>query len=194
MKYKVRAANHHQRQGDVNNPVTPEMRQQIRELKYELDECDYNLSRHLGLFNGIRETLDTARLSARCLLTRDPFETWEKVAKQREEERAAICDTSSLEIKDNGSTVKASAGVEKLITRQMRQQIIEAKKRLENYANCLNEFFADVTKVKSLDTVIKLSDDLQYSEPLETAEARKRREEQRQTSNSADLIDWFAML
>jgi len=177
MKYRARAANHHQRQGNVNNLVTPEMRQQIRELKYELDECDYNLSGHLDLFNGIRVALDTARLSARCLLTRDPFEAWEKVTRQREEVWEAIRDRSTPEKKDAGSTVKASAGVEKLITRQMRQQIVEAKKRLENYANCLNEFFADVIKVKSLDTALELSEGLQCSEPLEAAEARKRREE-----------------
>ena len=54
-------------------------------LAYNL-KCDYNLSRHLELFDGIREGLDRARLSARCLLTRDPFEAWEKVAKRREEE------------------------------------------------------------------------------------------------------------
>ena len=76
----------HQRQGNANKLVTPEMRQQICELKNALDECDYDLSRHLELFDDIREGLDRARLSARCLLTRDPFEAWETVAKRREEE------------------------------------------------------------------------------------------------------------
>ena len=54
--------------------ITPEMRQQIRELRRELDECDYRLSCHLDLFISIREGLDTARQTARCLLTNDPFQ------------------------------------------------------------------------------------------------------------------------
>jgi hypothetical protein len=59
----------------------------------------------------------------------------------------------------------------------MREQIVEAKKRLENYANCLDEFFDDVTRLGSLDTALELAEDQQCLEPLETWEARKEREE-----------------
>jgi hypothetical protein len=77
--------------------------------------------------------------------------------------------TSSQVVK----TVKNTAGdAEKLITRQMRQQIVEAKKRLEHYANCFGEFFDDVTKLASLNTAMQLAEDLQCDE---TAEARKKR-------------------
>ena len=190
MKNRVRVMKH-QRQGNVNNLVTPEMRQQIRELKYELDECDYNLSRHLDLFNGIREGLDRARLSARCLLTRDPFEAWEKVAKRREEEFDAICGISTADKRDTRRKVKATANVEKLITRQMRQQIVEAKKQLDDYVSCLGEFFDDVTKLQSLDTALELAEDLQCREPLETWDARKKRREEAAAAGDEDLLDEF---
>ena len=63
--------------------------------------------------------------------------------------------------------------MKKSITRQ--QQIVEAKKRLENYANSLGGFFDDVTKLASLDTAMQLAEDLQCDAPLETAAARKKR-------------------
>ena len=159
--------------------VSPEMRLRIRELKRELDECDYRLSRHLDLFVSIRDGLDTARQTARCLLTSDPFQAWEKVAKRREEESDAIrsfCGIST-ENRDTPKEVKATANVEKLITRQMRQQIVEAKKTLEDYANSLDQFFRDVIKLKSLDAALELAEGLQCYDPLETREARKEREE-----------------
>jgi len=165
-------------QGNVQL-VSPEMRLRIRELKRELDECDYRFSRHLDLFVSIRDGLDTARQTARCLLTSDPFQAWEKVAKRREEESDAIrsfCGIST-ENRDTPKEVKATAKVEKLITRQMRQQIVEAKKTLENYANSLDQFFSDVTTLKSLDAALELAEGLQCCDPLETWEAPKEREE-----------------
>lgn len=191
MKNSVRAANDEQRQGNVNNLVTPEMRQQIRELKSALDECDYDLSRHLELFDGIREGLDRARLSARCLLTRDPLEAWEKVARQREEKWEAICGRSTADKRDTRRKVKATANVEKLITRQMRQQIVEAKKQLDDYVSCLDEFFDDVKKVRSLDRALELAEDLQCREPLETWDARKKRREEAAAAGDEDLLDDF---
>jgi hypothetical protein len=191
MENSVRAANDDQRQGNVNNLVTPEMRQQLRELEYALDECDYNLSRHLQLFDDIREGLDRARLSARCLLTRDPFEAWEKVARQREEEWEAIFGISTADKRDTRGKVKATANVEKLITRQMRQQIVEAKKQLDDYVSCLCEFFDDVKKLQSLDTALDLAEDLQCREPLETWDARKKRREEAAAAGDEDPLDEF---
>lgn len=49
--------------------------------------------------------------------------------------------------------------------------------RLDNYANCLGKFFDDVTKLASLDTAMQLAEDFQCAEPLETVEARKKRDE-----------------
>jgi hypothetical protein len=73
-------------------------------------------------------------------------------------------------------TAKNTAGVEKLITREMRQQIVEAKRRLENYANCLDEFFDDVVKLANLDTAMQLAEDLLCYGPLKIAATRKKRE------------------
>ena len=73
--------------------------------------------------------------------------------------------------------MKATASVEKLITRQMRQQIAEAKKTLEDYANSLDQFFRDVTKLRSLDAALELAEGLQCCDPLENREARNEREE-----------------
>jgi len=163
-------------QGNVQL-VSPEMRLRMRELKRELDECDYRLSRHLDLFMSIRAGLDTARQTARYLLTSDPFQVWEKVAKRREEEFDAIWGTSRAEKRDTPKKVKATANVEELITKQMRQQIVEAKKILEDYANSLDQFCSDVTKIKSLDAALELAEGLQCCDPLETWEAPKEREE-----------------
>ena len=175
MQNSVSAKN---QQGNVQL-ATPEMRLRIRELKRELDECDYRLSRHLDLFVSIRAGLDTARQTARRLLTSDPFQAWEKVAKRREEESDAIrsfCGIST-ENRDTRKKVKATGSVEKLITRQMRQQIVEAKKTLEDYANSLDQFFSDVTTLKSVDAALELAEGLQCCDALKPWEARKKREE-----------------
>ena len=67
--------------------------------------------------------------------------------------------------------------MEEFITKQMRQQIVEAKKILEDYANSLDQFCSDVTKIKSLDAALELAEGLQCCDPLETWEAPKEREE-----------------
>ncbi len=108
-----------QRQGKINKLVTPEMRQQIRELKDRLDEYDCDVRGYCDLLNNISEALLIARQSARCLLTNDPFGAWEKICGQDE------CDAfRGFAEKQN---TKRKPNVERLITPQMRQQIIEAK-------------------------------------------------------------------
>jgi hypothetical protein len=99
MKNEVRVTKENQPQGNVNKLVTPEMRQQIRQLKHDLDECDYHPSRHFELFTSIRDALDTARQTVRCLLTNDPFEAWQKIAERRKEEFDAIWGISTAEKK-----------------------------------------------------------------------------------------------
>jgi hypothetical protein len=79
--------------------------------------------------------------------------------------------------------MRATAAVEKLITRQMRNQIVEAQRRLVSYAKCLNELFDDVTKLASLDTTMELAEALHCDEPLETAAARKGRKEAEEEDN-----------
>ncbi len=129
--------------------------------------------------NNIREALNTAQQTARCLLTNDPFKAWEKVVEQTEE-WDPFSDTSTPRKQDSKTTVKATANVKKLITQQMRQQVIDAQKRLDKFASCLWEFLDDVAKLKSLGMAIQLAEGLQCDEPLETAEARKKREEAEQ--------------
>jgi hypothetical protein len=175
MKSNVRATNH-QRQANVNNLLTPEMRQQVRQLKHELDEYDRDLFGHLEILSGIREALAIARQSARCLLMNDPFEAWEKIAKRREEEMDAVCDASTAEKQDTRRTQQSKTNVDKLITLEMRKRVVEAKTKLDDYAKCLGKFFHDVTELQSLDTAMELAEDLQCDEPLETAEAHKKRE------------------
>jgi hypothetical protein len=70
----------------------------------------------------------------------------------------------------------AAAGVTKLITVQMRQQQIrKATRRLEEYANCLGQFFRDVTQLKSFQAALRVTEDVLSGEPLETLQAREER-------------------
>jgi hypothetical protein len=177
MKHTALATKHHQKQGNVNSLVTPEMRQQIRKLKRVLDQYNNRLSVHLDLFSIIFLGLDTARQTARCLLTKDPFEAWEEIVRRREDEFDADCGILTAEKRCTRRPVSVTANVTKLITRQMRQQIVETKKKLDEFANCLEDFFRDVNKLEILNTALGLAQALQRHEPLETAEARKEREE-----------------
>ena len=135
MKDDMRAARHHQRQGDINKLITPEMRQQIRGLKDRLDGSDYRL---FELLDNIQEALDIARQSARCLLTNDPFKAWEKI--RSEDEWDTLFDRSAAERRDAKRNPWEKFNIEKLTTSQMRRQIAEAKKRLEEYAVALASF------------------------------------------------------
>ncbi len=129
--------------------------------------------------NNIREALDTAQQTAPCLLTNDPFKAWEKVVEQRKE-WDPFSDTSTPRKQDSKTTVKAAANLKKLITQQMRQQVVDAQKRLDKFASCLREFSDDVSKLKSLGMAMELAEGLQCDEPLENADARKKREEAEQ--------------
>ena len=75
MKNSAPAAN------NVSSWLTPEMRRQIIKLKDELDEHELCLSGHLDILNNIRDALKIARYSASCLLTNDPYNAWNKVAR-----------------------------------------------------------------------------------------------------------------
>jgi len=140
MKINLPVLKQNQQQDNANTLPTPEMRQRMRLLKDELDGHEGRLSGHLGILNNIHDALEIARYSASCLLTTDPFAAWEKVAERREMEWNPSCDVALSHNQGANTTIKATAGVEKLITRQMRQQIAQAKKRLENYATCLEQF------------------------------------------------------
>jgi hypothetical protein len=171
MKDSTGATMDHQRQGNINKLITPETRQQIRELQLRLDGCDYRLS---DLFNNIQLALDIAGQSARCLLTNDPFEAWEKD-----------------EFFGSGGKRKnhpAKAKVQKLITPQMRQQIIDTKKRLEDFVRCLSVFFDDVNTLNSFQTALETAEDLRDRRRLETWEARKKRKEE--AAKHENSWDW----
>jgi hypothetical protein len=70
---------------------------------------------------------------------------------------------------------KATANVDKLITRQMPQQIVEAKRTLEDYANSLDRFLRDAPELESFEAALEKG--LQGYDPLENREARNEREE-----------------
>jgi hypothetical protein len=160
--------------GNVQKLVTRDMRQQIRGLKDELDYSLRDINGFCDLLNNIREATFLARQSAKCLLTNDPFEAWEKIRGQDEFDALH----GLAEKQNTRRNHPAKANVEKLITPQMRQQIIKAKKRLDDYANGLGAFIDDVKKIKSFGVAIELADDLAYDEPLETLEMRKKREQE----------------
>ena len=67
MKNEMLVTKRNQPHGNVNRLITPEVRPQIHQLKDRLDECNDDLSWHLSFFDLIREALDTARQSTRCL-------------------------------------------------------------------------------------------------------------------------------
>ena len=136
MKNEMRAAKRNQSPGNVNNLVTPEMRPQIHQLKDRLEECNDDLFWHLSFFDLIREALDTARQSTRCLLTKDPFEAWDKIAKRRREEIDPRAEKQGAR-----RTYQTKANSKKRTRRQMVQQVVEAQKALDDYASRLGEFF-----------------------------------------------------
>jgi hypothetical protein len=176
MKNNVVAIRHRQKDGNVDSWVTPEMRRQIRELKRELDQYDNRLAVHRDLFSIISFGLDTAQQTARCLLAKHPFEAWEEIVRHREEEFDADFGILATEKRCTRIPVSLTANVTKLNTEQMREQIVETTRKLTEFANCLKVFFRDVNKLESLNTALGLAQTLQRNEPLETAEARNKRE------------------
>jgi hypothetical protein len=177
MESRAHIRRHHQLQNNINELVAPEMRQRIRELKRELDEREHTLSDYFYFLNEFRAALDIARQSANCLLLNDPFEAWKRIAKHRSEEFHNLFGSSPAGKQRAIKGHPAKANIEKLITPQMRQQITEAEKTLDEYARCLDQLFSDFRKLKSFDTVIDLAEGLQCAEPLESWDTRKKRED-----------------
>ncbi len=170
MKDEMSATKRTQSPGNVNRLITPEMRHRISELKRGLEQCGHPLLDHLGSLDTIVEALETARQSAECLLADDPFEAWEKFI--QEDDWDGLCDTT--EKHDVRKT--AAPNVKRVITRPMRQQLVETIK-MDEYHGCVIEFVNDLAKLESFHTALRLAEDLQCCRPLETAEARKKREE-----------------
>ena len=159
---KSSVTNRRQQQGNVRSVLTPEMRQHIRELKRGLVQCGYPLLDHLGSLDTIVEALGTAVRSTECLLADDPFEAWDKAI--GEDERDEVGDTT--EKQEPRKT--AAPNVKRMITRPMRQQLVKAIERLDEYHGCLMELVADLSKLESFDTAVRFAEDLQRERPLET--------------------------
>jgi hypothetical protein len=171
MKSSVPATNRRRQQDNIRSVLTPELRQHIRGLKRGLVQCGYPLLDYLGALDSIVEALGTAERSAECLLADDPFEAWDKVI--AEDERNELSDTAE----EQEARKTAAPNVKKMITRPMRQQLVKAIERLDEYHGCLSELVADLSKRESFDAAVRFAEDLQSDRPLETAEARKKREE-----------------
>ncbi len=185
MNNSVSAGNNHKRQSRINI-LTPEMRRQMLQLKHQLDECNDDLCWHLSWFDRIREALDVARQSARCLLTDDPFEAWKKVANRRQEEFAPRQDKSAAKIECVRGNEASRVNADKLIAQQMRQQVVEVKKMLDDYAICLCEFFSDLTDLKSFDTAVELAEAVQFSQPSRALEKSAKKQRQKRWPAGVD--------
>ena len=171
MKSSVPATNRRRQQDNIRSVLTPELRQHIRGLKRGLEQCGYPLSDHLSSLNTIFEALSTGRQSAECLLMGDPFEAWEKLIE--EDEWGDLCDATEQQ----EPRTTAARNVKRMITPPMRQQLVKAIERLNEYHGCLSELVADLSKLESFDMALRFAEERQSDRPLETAEARTRREE-----------------
>jgi hypothetical protein len=164
MKNEMRATKRNQSPGNVNRLTTPEMRPQIHQLKDRLNKCNDDLSWHLSFFDLIREALDTARQSTRCLLTKDPFEAWDKIAKRRRQEINPRRTKSGAEKQGARRTHQTKPNNKERIRREMLRQVAEAQKALDDYASRLGEFFSDLTALQSFDTAVELAEHLQFNQ------------------------------
>ena len=115
--------------------------------------------------------LGTAERAADCLLADDPFEAWEKLSEQNK------WDELGDATKKQQAKTTAAPNVMRMIARPMRQQLVEAIKRVDEYHRCLAELVEDLSKLESFDTAERLAEGLQRDRPLETAAARKKRKE-----------------
>jgi hypothetical protein len=173
MQNEMRVTKRNQPHGNVNRLITPEVRPQIHQLKDRLDKCNDDLSWHLSFFDLIREALDTARQSTRCLLAKYPFEAWDKIAKRRRQEIDPLRPKSGAEKQGAKRTHQTKTNNKKRIRRQMVQQVAEAQKALDDYASRLGEFFSDLTALQSFDTAVELAEHLQFNQKLKFREPRK---------------------
>ena len=192
MENNVRATKYYQRQGNVNKLVTPEMRQQIRQVKHQLDEYDGSLSNLFDLLNDIREALNTARASAGCLLTDDPFEAWEKIASKAKKNSR----------RPPGDFIERKRRARRNSSRPQQRGEIDYARRCDNRSSrrksnsiiMLVAFASSLTMCLNFDTfetALELGEDLLCPEPLETWDARKKRQEEAAAAGDEDLFDEF---
>jgi hypothetical protein len=149
MKTSLRGTKDQQQQGDINRLITPEMRQQLRELKDQFDEHLLAVGEYCDRLNEIRKATFIARQTARCVLTDDPFEVWEKIH-GRDEFDGFL---GLAEEQPASRNYPARANVDQLITPQMRLEIVEAVKKLDEYASCLGQFIDDLNALKTFNAL-----------------------------------------
>jgi chromatin segregation and condensation protein Rec8/ScpA/Scc1 (kleisin family) len=141
-----------------------QMRQRIHELKDKLDKQFRDVIGFCERLNDIRKATFMARQSARCLLTEEPFEAWEQIRDQAEFDAFR-----GLEEKQNTKRDHSTKGhVEKLITPQMRQRVIDIKKGLDDYASRIGEFISDLDRLKTFEAALVWSEGLEWNVPLES--------------------------
>ncbi len=167
MKHEVHATKRTSSSSNINGLITPEMRRQICELKRGLEQCGHPLFWHLGSLDTIVEALETARQSAECLLADDPFEAWDKIG---EDEWAEFGETTEKQ----EASKTAAPNVHRMITRPMRQRLVESVRRLDEYYRCITELLDDLNTLKTFHTALGYAEDLQSDRPLEIAGGRKR--------------------
>jgi hypothetical protein len=85
MKVDARRAQQRQGRSNVHKLITPELRQEVVQLKQRLDDYAGYLDDLFYNLNAIGDAIFRAREFAECLLADDPFKAWEIMKKKEEE-------------------------------------------------------------------------------------------------------------
>jgi hypothetical protein len=84
MKVDAHRAQQHQGQSNVHKLITPEMRQQVVQLKEQLEDYVGRLDTVCRNVDVINDAIYRAYEIAECLLKDDPFDAWEVIQGEKQ--------------------------------------------------------------------------------------------------------------
>ncbi len=126
----------------------------------------------------VRKALNFGGECVECLLTKNPYEAWEvRRIKEEEEEEFWAKDLGETDEELNLRIARRRPPAEpvRTFTPEMRRDIDDLRKYLEEYADCLGRPFNDVAKLDSLNKAVGIGSEIRCVDQLENPKRQRRR-------------------
>ena len=165
-------------QRPITELISPEMKRKILLLRRKFDGCESRLDDLCHVLEEVRNGLNFGGECVECLLTKNPYEAWEaRRIKEEEKEEWLAEDLGETDEERNLRIARRRPPAEpvRTFTPEMRRDIDDLRKHLEEYADCLGQAFDDVVKLDSLNTAVGIAAEIRCVDQLENPKRQRRR-------------------
>ncbi len=179
-------------QRPISELVSTEMKRKIVLLRRKFDDCESRLDDLCHVLKEVRKALNFGGECVECLLTKNPYEAWEvRRIKEEEEEEFWAEDLGETDEERNLRIARRRPPAEavRTFTPEMRRDIDDLRKYLEEYADCLGRLFNDVVELGSLNKAVGIASEIRCVDQLENPKRQRRRPAEFAREDEEDPLD-----